>query len=315
MDLRKLRYFSVLAEEKHFGRAAERLSLSQPPLSYAIRQLEEEIGARLFERTSRNVSLTAAGAALQREAQILLHRAEETRVLVKAVADGKEGRLGLGFGGSMLYRGLPGILRTFQAVAPDIELSLHELNSTEQVEALLRDEIDLGFVHGRGAPQHLQGFRYHAEPFVACLPTGHAAAKARSLRLSRLRHDDFVLFSRSVSPDYYQSIIATCLSAGFMPRIRHEVRHWLSVVSFVANGLGVALVPRTLSTSNMAGAAFVPIQQSKIMSETWCVWKAGGTKRPALDTLLRAVCEQSRAMAYRRRPSTSSVCSPSSGSR
>lgn len=296
MDLRKLRYFSVLAEEKHFGRAAERLSLSQPPLSHAIRQLEEEIGARLFERTSRHVGLTAAGAALQREARILLHRAEEARVLVKAIADGKEGRLRLGFGGSMLYRGLPDVLGTFHAAAPDIELSLHELNSTEQIEALLGDEIDLGFVHGRGAPQHLQGFRYHAEPFVACLPQGHAAAGARSLRLSRLRHDDFVLFSRNVSPDYYQSIIATCLSAGFMPRVRHEVRHWLSVVSFVANGLGVALVPRTLRTSDMAGAAFVPIQASRILSETWCVWKKGGTQPPALDKLLQVVRAQSRAM-------------------
>ena len=118
MDLRKLRYFSVLAEEKHFGRAAQRLALSQPPLSLAIRQLEEEIGARLFDRTSRNVSLTAAGVALQREAQVLLRRTEETRALVKAVADGKEGRLRLGFVGSMLYRGLPRILETFQAASP-----------------------------------------------------------------------------------------------------------------------------------------------------------------------------------------------------
>jgi len=297
MDLRKLRYFSVLAEEKHFGRAAQRLSLSQPPLSYAIRQLEQEIGARLFERTSRNVSLTAAGAALQREAQALLHRAEETRVLVKAIADGKEGRLRLGFGGSMLYRGLPRILEGFHAASPDIELSLQELNSTEQIEALHRDEIDLGFIHGREAPQHLQGFRYHAEPFVACLPQDHPCADVRTLRLSRLKDDEFVLFSRNVSPDYFQSIIATCVSAGFMPRVRHEVRHWLSVVSFVANGLGVALVPRTLRTSNMAGAAFLPIHESKILSETWCVWKEGGTQRPALDKLLQAVRTQSRMMS------------------
>lgn len=157
MDLRKLRYFSVLAEEKHFGRAAQRLSLSQPPLSLAIRQLEEEIGARLFERTSRNVSLTAAGVALQREAEVLLRRTEETRLLVKAIADGKEGRLRLGFGSSMLYRGFPRILDAFQAASPDIELSVQELNSTEQVEALQRDEIDLGFIHGREVPDHLDG--------------------------------------------------------------------------------------------------------------------------------------------------------------
>lgn len=288
MDLRKLRYFSVLAEEKHFGRAAQRLALSQPPLSLAIRQLEEEIGARLFDRTSRNVSLTAAGVALQREAQVLLRRTEETRALVKAVADGKEGRLRLGFVGSMLYRGLPRILETFQAASPDIDLSLQELNSTEQIEALHRDEIDLGFIHGRGAPKGLEGFRYHAEPFVACVPVEHPSARARMLRLARLKGDSFVLFARNVSPDYYQSIIATCLAAGFSPQVRHEVRHWLSVVSFVANGLGVALVPRSLKTANMAGAVFVPIPEATILSETWCVRKAGGPQRPALDTLIDA---------------------------
>jgi DNA-binding transcriptional LysR family regulator len=297
MDLRKLRYFSVLAEEKHFGRAAQRLSLSQPPLSLAIRQLEEEIGARLFERTSRNVSLTAAGVALQREAEVLLRRTEETRLLVKAIADGKEGRLRLGFGSSMLYRGFPRILDAFQAASPDIELSVQELNSTEQVEALQRDEIDLGFIHGREVPDHLDGFRYHAEPFVACVPRDHPCAGARTLRLSRLRDDEFVLFSRNVSPDYYQSIIATCLSAGFSPRVRHQVRHWLSVVSFVANGLGVALVPSTLKASNMAGAVFVPIQEAKILSETWCVWKSGGPQRPALDMLIQAARKQSQAMS------------------
>ena len=296
MDLRKLRYFSVLAEEKHFGRAAQRLSLSQPPLSLAIRQLEEEIGARLFERTSRNVSLTAAGVALRREAEVLLRRTEETRLLVKAIADGKEGRLRLGFGSSMLYRGFPGILDAFQAASPDIELSVQELNSTEQIEALQRDEIDLGFIHGRDVPSRLEGFRYHAEPFVACVPRDHPCAGARTLRLSRLKDDEFVLFSRNVSPDYYQSIIATCLSAGFSPHVRHQVRHWLSVVSFVANGLGVALVPSTLKASDMAGAVFVPLREAKILSETWCVWKAGGPQRPALAALIRAARTQSPAM-------------------
>lgn len=301
MDLRKLRYFSVLAEEKHFGRAARRLSLSQPPLSTAIRQLEDDIGTRLFARTSRNVTLTAAGVALQREAAVLLRRADDIRTLVRAVADGKGGRLRLGFAGSMLYRGLPQICDAFRAAAPDIDLALQELNSTEQIEALHRDEIDLGFIHGRATPPGLAGFRYHAEPFVACLPAGHPCAAARSLRLSRLAADQFVLFSRNVSPDYYQSIIATCLAAGFMPHVRHEVRHWLSVVSFVANGMGVALVPRSLKRSNLAGAVFVPLQDSRILSETWCVWAAGEAQRPALDSLIATAQTQSRAMsrAYR----------------
>ncbi|HEX7966964.1 MAG TPA: LysR substrate-binding domain-containing protein [Stellaceae bacterium] len=293
MDLRQLRYFAVLAEEKHFGRAAQRLSLSQPPLSHAIRQLEEELGAPLFARTSRHVALTPAGVALQREAQALLQRAEEARTLVQEIAAGRRGRLRVGFAGSMLYRALPQILRDFHARAPGIEIVLRELNSAEQVAALHHDEIDIGFIHARAAPAGLEGFAYHAEPFVACLPAGHVEAVRadgrRRVRLSKLEHEAFVLFSRKVSPDYYESIIATCLDAGFLPQVKYEVRHWFSVVSLVAQGMGVALVPRSLAKSRLAGAAFVPIPEGKVLSETWCVWRAAGTDPPTLDQFLAVV--------------------------
>lgn len=290
MDLRQLRYFVTLAEEKHFGRAAQRLSLSQPPLSYAIRQLEEELGAALFTRTSRHVALTPAGAALQREAEALLQRAEEARTLVQEIAAGKEGRLRVGFVGSMLYRALPRILGDFQARSPRIELVLRELNSVEQAAALRRDEIDIGFIHARAAPGGLDGFAYHAEPFVACVPAGHAQASRaggrRRLSLIRLQHEAFILFSRDVSPDYYQSIVATCLDAGFLPQVKHEVRHWLSVVSLVAQGMGVALVPRSLARSGLAGAAFLPIREGKVLSETWCVWRPARTDRQMVSEFL-----------------------------
>lgn len=158
MNMRKLRYFSVLAEEKHFGRAAARLSLSQPPLSLAIQQLESEIGAKLFERDSRNVSLTRAGEALQQEAIFLLRRAEEARLLVKAISEGKGGRLRIGFSGSMLYRGLPNIISAFKTVSPTTELLLRELNTVEQVAAFGRDEIDLGLHIRSHNPGGARGF-------------------------------------------------------------------------------------------------------------------------------------------------------------
>jgi len=299
MDLRQLRYFSVLAEEKHFGRAAQRLSLSQPPLSLAIRQLEAELGASLFRRNSRNVELTSAGIALQREARVLLRRAEEARALVKAVAEGKGGQLKVGFGGSMLYRGLPQIVDAFKAAAPSTELRLLELNSAEQALAIGSEEIDFGFIHGRATPDGLSGFRYHAEPFVACLPQAHRHANARVLDLARLQAEEFVLFARSASPDYYQSIVSACVSAGFTPNVRHEVRHWMSVVSFVANGMGVALVPRTLRSSNVSGAVFVKIAGAGALSETWCVWKQDVEQRAGLHAMIDAARGQARAMAGR----------------
>lgn len=296
MDLRKLRYFSVLAEEKHFGRAAQRLALSQPPLSLAVKQLEAELGAKLFERDSRNVSLTPAGEALRREALVLLRRADEARLLVKAVSEGKGGRLRVGFVGSMLYRGLPDIIATFKATSPTTELLLRELNTVEQVAAFARDEIDLGFTFGRGTPEGLQGFRYHSEPFVACLPAGHKYASAKRIALARLQHEEFIFFARDISPDYHQSIVAACLSAGFAPNIRHEVRHWMSVVSFVAHGIGVSLVPSTLTSSNVSNVVFVPLSDATMRSDTWCVWGQGSSAGASLQSAVDAARKLAKKM-------------------
>jgi DNA-binding transcriptional LysR family regulator len=299
MDLRKLRYFSVLAEEKHFGRAAKKLSLSQPPLSLAVKQLEAEIGAKLFERDSRNVSLTPAGEALRQEAMFLLRRADESRLLVKAISEGKGGRLRVGFGGSMLYRGLPNIIAAFKAASPTTELLLRELNTVEQVAAFGRDEIDLGFTFGRGIPDGLEGFRYHSEPFVACLPVTHKYASAKRISLSKLQSEEFIFFARDISPDYHQSIVAACLTAGFAPMIRHEVRHWMSVVSFVAHGIGVSLVPSTLTSSNVSNVVFVPLSDAKMHSQTWCVWHQRGSASVSIQNAINAAKKQSRVMAQR----------------
>jgi DNA-binding transcriptional LysR family regulator len=288
MDLRQLRYFTVLAEELHFGRAAKRLSLSQPPLSLAIQQLEAELGAALFERTSRQVSLTAAGAALQDEAKAILQRTRDARVVVQAIASGKQGRLRIGFGGSMLFRSLPEILKTFRIANPNIDIALSEMNSAEQIHALGRDEIDLGFIHSRGSPAGLESFLFSSEPFVACIPADRPEL-ANRLTLQELRHHDFILFSREVSPDYYSSIIGLCAEAGFLPRIIYEVRHWLSVVSLVAHGMGVALVPGSMADSGLIGAIFKPIGKSTILSESWCVWRESSSKSILLHTLVEMI--------------------------
>src|ERR1700712_2574950 len=152
MDLRLLRYFLVLAEERHFRRAAVRLSISQPPLSLAIRQLEESLGTKLFQRNSRKVELTGAGRALQSEATFLLRRVEEVRDFVRAVDDEKSGLLRVGFGGSTLYRGLPAIIRNFRKLHPRVELRLQELSTVEQILAIKREEIDFGFINGLETP-------------------------------------------------------------------------------------------------------------------------------------------------------------------
>lgn len=275
MELRHLRYFVVLAEELHFGRAARRLAISQPPLSVAIRQLEESVGARLFERNSKEVHLTPAGEALQASARALLRQAEEAALEARDVSQGSAGRLRIGFVGAMLYRGLPQALRKFQAKHPAVRVTLAELNSGEQIAELLHDRLDFGFVHTSRMPAELRHALLVSESFVACVPVGHRLARRRTVPMASLRDEPFVLFSRSASPDYHERILAICADAGFRPEVRHEVRHWLSVVSLVSQGMGVALVPSALHHAALRGAAFRPLDEEVARSEAFCVWRDG----------------------------------------
>lgn len=273
MELRHLRYFVVLAEELHFGRAARRLAISQPPLSVAIRQLEASVGAQLFERNSKAVRLTAAGQTLVASAHTLLRDAQEAATEARHVAEGSAGRLRIGFVGAMLYRGLPQALQRFQAAHPAVRVTLTELNSGEQMAELLHDRLDVGFAHTRRVPSELQCRLLVSEPFVACLPAGHRLARKRKVAVADLRDESFVLFSRSASPDYHARILSICGDAGFWPEVRQEVRHWLAVVSLVSQGMGVALVPAALRQSAMAGAAFVPLDAATTPYDTHCLWK------------------------------------------
>ena len=273
MEFRHLRYFLVLSDELHFGRAAQRLSITQPPLSLNIQQLESSVGARLFDRDSKGVRLTAAGAAFRDAARALLAKADEAGLLAREVQAGAVGRLRVGFVGSVLFRGLPQWVERFQASHPRIEVSLSELNSQEQIDALLHDQLDLGFIHTRRVPDALATAFVQAEPFLCCLPAGHALAKRRKIALALLRDEPFVLFSRHASPDYFTRIIDLCAAQGFYPRLRHEVRHWLSVVSMVSQGFGVSIVPAPIARSGVAGAVFRPLAEPGAPSEVHCAWK------------------------------------------
>jgi DNA-binding transcriptional LysR family regulator len=274
MELRHLRYFSVLADELHFGRAAQRLSISQPPLSVAIRQLEESIGARLFERNSKEVRLTAAGLALRESARQLLRRTEEIAREARDVASGSAGHLRIGFVGAMLYRGLPQALRAFRRRHEGVRISLMEMNSAEQMTELLHDRLDLGFVHTHRMPQGLQQRLLLTEPFVCCLPARHALARRRVVALADLQEQPFILFARSASPDYHERILSICAGAGYQPEVRHEVRHWLAAVSLVSQDMGVALVPEALKRSVLKGAVFRPLQEAVAQSEAYGVWRS-----------------------------------------
>lgn len=274
MEFRHLRYFLVLAEELHFGRAAQRLAISQPPLSTNIQQLEASVGARLFTRNSKAVQLTEAGRAFVPQARALLEQAQQAARHARDVADGLAGSLQVGFVGTMLYRGLPGLLQRFQAQHPRLRLTLKELSSSDQLIELAHERLDLGFVHTTRVPLGLSQIRVASQPFVACLPAGHALAGHDRVPLAAFKGEPMACVSRGVSADYHERIVALCTEAGFTPEIRYELRHWLSVVSLVSQGLGVALVPQALQSSALAGATFVPLKGDTVPYDTYCLWKA-----------------------------------------
>ena len=291
MELRHLRYFLALADELHFGRAAQRLAISQPPLTVAIQQLEAEVGAPLFMRNSRGVQLTAAGQALVPAAQAAIDGAAQALHAARDAASGQVGRLSIGFAGTMLYRGLPQMLRRFQAEHARLQLTLRELSSSEQLVELQHARLDAGFAHVAHAPTGLAAQLVSSQPFVACVPAVHALARKRTLPLDALAPEPLALVSRSVSPDYHARIVAACQAAGFTPQPLHEMQHWLSVVSLVSQGLAVALVPAALQQAQLAGAAFVPVKDphgTLPRYETRCLWNPA-RDLPALGLFLTAV--------------------------
>lgn len=296
MELRQLKYFLVLAEELHFSRAAQRLAISQPPLSVAIRQLEEELGAQLFERTSKEVRLTAAGLHLRGQAQDIMAQAQRVRQDMRAIAQGIQGSIRLGFVGSSIYRGLPEALESFRARHPLVRIDMLELNSAEQIVALHHERLDLGLLHATRTPAGLESHTLVSEPFMACLPAGHALASQSELRVRQLSSERMVLFSREVSPDYHQQIWQICQSEGFTPELHHEVRHWLSVLSMVSLGQGVSLVPACLQRVGFPGLAFARIAGDHPQSQMQAMWHPG-RNQPLVASLLAHLRDSASRLA------------------
>lgn len=285
MNLQSIRYFTVLAEELHFGRAAERLAITQPPLSQAIKGLETELGAQLLLRTSKHVELTPAGAAFLDEARQVLARLANARTAVRAVTRGVRGRLDVGMTGSLIYRGVPAIVQALGRAMPGIEVTLRERSTAEQVQDLLHGQLDAGFINAPAAPPRLASLPLGDDEFVLALPDTHALARARKVDLRRFAEEPFVMFARDVSPANYDNVIAVFSHAGFHPRIVHAARQWLTVLAMVANGLGVALVPRAIAQSRLAGVTFVRFDGAVIPAPALLVWNPARMS-PALQGLI-----------------------------
>jgi DNA-binding transcriptional LysR family regulator len=245
MDLRHLRYFVAVAEELHFGRAAARLHIAQPPLSRQIRTLEDELGLRLFERNRAGVALTEAGKVFLVEVGALFEQLEHAVTRTKQAARGELGTLRIGYVGSAVYSGLPGIVRTFRASVPGVVVSIRQMSPTQQVSALLEGAADLGFARGPVHEPSLRAQTVLDEELLVALPAGHALSRHKVLALPMLASEPFVVAARARGPGYHDYILSLCRAAGFSPRIVQEGSH-LDVLSLVAAGMGIALVPASL---------------------------------------------------------------------
>jgi DNA-binding transcriptional LysR family regulator len=265
MELRHLRYFVAVAEEGHVTRAAERLGIQQPPLSQQIQALERELDAQLFRRKPRGVELTPAGRALYDEARAILARVDEAVAATKRAAQGEAGRIGIGFTSSASFHPfVPRAIRAFREAQPLVALALEESGTTELVAALRAQAIDAAFVRSPvGESDDLFVRPLFDEKMVAALPSGHRLSGAGDdLPLAALADETFILYRRPVGPGLHDAIIAACDRAGFSPKIGQEAPRMLSTLSLVAAGLGVTVVPASMSRLEAEGVVYRPIDPS-----------------------------------------------------
>lgn len=261
LDLRLLRYFVAVAEEGNLTRAAARLGIQQPPLSQQIQHLEAALGVSLFERLARGMALTQSGAALLDEALALFTQIDRVVARVQGVGRGQRGNLATGFTSSAAFHPIvPIVIQEFRRKLPGVVLALHERSTAELIEALRDRQLDAAFVRlPVGQPTDLMLESLFEEEMLVALPSIHPMAgskSARRLALSELADESFVLYRRPSAPGLYDAIIAACRAAGFSPRIEQQAPRMLSTLSLVAAGLGVTVVPESISRVTLDGVAY-----------------------------------------------------------
>ena len=272
MKLNYFKYFIALAEELHFGRAASRLAITQPPLSAAIKALEEELDVQLLRRNSKIVELTPAGAAFLVEARQILERVTRASSAVKAIGSGMSGRLDLGMSPALIYRDVPRIVERFNEESPGIEVVLHEKPMAEQLENLPHGQLHAGFINGSTIPPQLQSIALKNDVFVLCVPQGHAKATKAEIDLTEMADEKFIIFSRAIAPANHDNIIANFSRAGIHPRTVHQARGWLTIMAMVSQDLGVALVPSSMARAQMGGVRLIPLPGRSIVAPAALVW-------------------------------------------
>jgi DNA-binding transcriptional LysR family regulator len=259
MELRHLRYFIAVAEELHFGRAALRLGIAQPPLSQQIQRLEQELGVSLFTRSTRRVELTPAGRVFLVEVGRVFAQSERAIRAAQRASRGEVGHLAIGFVPSADLDILPRVLGLWRPRFPHVEVEVHTLLPGQQIEALHQGHIDVGFLRLPVDDDGLVIESIHREPLVAALPERHPLARRARVRIADLKADSMILFPRRIAPGYHDLLVGVCRRAGFTPRVAHETESIQTNIGLVAAGLGVSLLPAAIRNLQRAGVAYRPL--------------------------------------------------------
>ncbi|MGU1045754.1 LysR substrate-binding domain-containing protein [Pseudomonas aeruginosa] len=274
MELRHLRYFIAVAEELHFGRAAERLGISQPPLSQQIQALEEEIGARLFERTNRRVELTDAGRLFLDESRQVLAQVDKAVLLARRAHLGELGELKIGFTSSAPFTStIPSSIHAFRKAYPDVHLDLQEMSSRQVLKALLEESLQVGVIRPLALPDAVHWVELFREPLVAVLRADHplAAGSEDGLAIAALAEEPFVFFPRSYGTGLYDQVIALTRQAGFSPRIAQEASEAMTIIGLVSAGLGVSILPASFRRTRVDGVIYRTLSDPEATTAVWLV--------------------------------------------
>ncbi len=297
MDIRKLRYFIAVAEELHFNRAAEKLNMTQPPLSQQIQALEKELGVKLLERSKRQVRLTPAGAVFLEEAKTILAQLERSIKTTQLAGRGISGHLVIAFVDSAAGGLMIDILKGFREHFPQIQLTLREMTSAQQEQALLDGSVHVGFLRAIEPAKHLAYRTFAIESLFAVLPEQHPLARQPLLSVSSLECEPFVLFPRHLGVGFHRLIMEFCSQHGVYPNVVQEAIQMYTIVNLVAANLGVSIVPSSVAEFRRSGVVFRPFKESAPPVPLYAAWRTD-TDKAVLSAFLEtmeAVC--SAAMA------------------
>lgn len=288
IELRHLRYFLAVAEELHFRKAADRLFISQPGLSRQIKQMEDELGFPLFERSNKKVYLTKSGRYLQNEVSLALKNLDHMFSHAQLIYEGMEGQISLGYVGSAMQNVIPEIILRIKEDHPNIHYSLKEMENPEQIDALFMKEIDLAFVRLDKVPKGLHIRPVFEDTFSVVLPKDHRISQDNFTDLSSLKEEPFILFDQSYSPAYFEQVMQIFKHSGFHPLISHNTVHASTIFRLVENNLGISIVPSSLLLGydmNIKSIELNKIPQRTVLSVAW----NSDNRNPILNKILSKI--------------------------